>query len=73
MKKQKQNRKIKREMFFPILIFFIGMVVLGTLGYHYRKNQNSLLRSKAELNVTTYAEHMRLNIIQGIQTTSTLE
>ncbi len=75
MKEKKQNVKFKlgREMLFPILVFFIGIIVLGLLGYHFKKNENSLIQSKAKLNAITYSEHMRLNIMQGIQTTITLE
>ena len=65
--------KVERDWFLPILVFCIGIVVLGTLGYHFKKNQESLLQSKAELNATTYAEHMRLDLMQGINTTITLE
>ena len=75
MEEKKQNVKFKlgREMLFPILVFFIGIIVLGLLGYHFKKNENSLIQSKAKLNAITYSEHMRLNIMQGIQTTITLE
>lgn len=71
--KHKIKLKIDRAILFPVLVFFIGIIVLGTLVYHFKKNQDSLVRSKAELNATTYAERMRLDIMQGINTTITLE
>ena len=75
MKDQKNTVKLKveRDWFLPILVFLIGLVVVGTLRYHFKKNQESLVQSKAELNATTYAEHMRLDLMQGINTTITLK
>lgn len=55
------------------MVFLVGIIVLGTIAYHFNKNQNSLIYSKVELNAMTYAEHMRLDIMQGINVTNTLE
>ena len=75
MKDQEQNGTydLARDMILPLLVFLVGIVVLGLLGYHFRENQNSLQQSRVELNATTYAEHMRLDIMQGISATNTLE
>lgn len=75
MKNRKYNaqRLFGKDMLFPVVIFLIGVLVLGLFSYHFKLNQDNLLQSKAELNATTYAEHMRLDIMQGISATNTLE
>lgn len=55
----------------PVLI--IGAIVVITLGYNAKKSQDELNRSKVELNAMTYAQHMQLDIMQGINITNTLE
>ncbi len=49
------------------------MAVLGVLGYSAKSSQDELSRSKVELNAITYAQHMQLDIMQGINITNTLE
>ena len=71
--KNKSQHDFQRISLVPVLIFLIGVLILTVLGYHVKLSQDDLLQSKAELNATTYAEHMRLDIMQGIGTTSTLE
>ena len=58
---------------FPVLFFIVGMVVLGVLGYSAKSSQDELSHSKVELNAMTYAQHMQLDIMQGINITNTLE
>ncbi len=57
----------------PMLFFIIGTVILGVLGYNVKKSQDDLSHSKVELNAMTYAQHMQLDIMQGINITNTLE
>lgn len=57
----------------PVLFFIVGMVVLGVLGYSAKSSQDELSHSKVELNAMTYAQHMQLDIMQGINITNTLE
>lgn len=73
--KEKNDKKLRIEkyLFIPVMVFLVGIIVLGTIAYHFNKNQNSLIYSKVELNAMTYAEHMRLDIMQGINVTNTLE
>ena len=65
--------KLGRDMLLPIAIFLIGVIVLVFAAYHFEENQDSLLQSRAELNATSYAEHMRLDIMRGVGITDTLE
>lgn len=75
MEVQKEKTKLQKwkDLALPIGVFLVGIVVLLTLGYHFKKNQDSLQQSKVELNVVTYAEHLRLDLMQGIGLTETLE
>ena len=75
MEVRKRGTKFKAEkgMLLPVLVFLVGIAILVTLGYHFQKNQDSLQQSKVELNAVTYAEHLRLDIMQGLGITETLE
>ena len=57
----------------PMLFFIIGTVILGILGYNVKKSQDDLSHSRVKLNAMTYAQHMQLDIMQGINITNTLE
>ena len=72
--------KHKRKPLFPskavllsVLVFIIGATVVITLGYNAKKSQDELIRSKVKLNAMTYAQHIQLDIMQGINITNTLE
>ena len=85
MKKTKEHEENKRmehkrkplftskAVLLSVLVFIIGAVVVITLGYNAKKSQDELNRSKVELNATTYAQHIQLDIMQGINITNTLE
>ena len=85
MKKTKEHEENKRmehkrkplftskTVLLSVLVFIIGAVVVITLGYNAKKSQDELNRSKVELNATTYAQHIQLDIMQGINITNTLE
>lgn len=75
MEVQKERKMFQkgRDLLLPVIVFLVGIVVLLTLGYHFKKNQDSLQQSKVELNAVTYAEHLRLDLMQGIGITETLE
>ena len=71
---RQQNRFFESKIvFLPVFIFVIGVIVLSVLGCSAKRSQDSLDRSKVELNAMTYAQHMQLDIMQGINATNTLE
>ena len=66
-------KSIKRRFVLPLLVFLIGMVVLGGVVYSVRNYQLKDNQEKARLNAMTYAERMETDIMEGIQVTDTLE
>lgn len=57
----------------PVFIFIIGAMILMTWWYNAKKNQDELNRSLVELNSMTYAQHLQMDIMQGINITNTLK
>ena len=51
----------------------IGLVVLVNIGIRADSSQRYLIRSRAELNAVTYADHMKADIVRGIDITNTFE
>ena len=51
----------------------IGLVVLVNIGIRADSGQRDLIRSRAELNAVTYADHMKADIVRGIDITNTFE
>ena len=69
-----KSRSLKSKVgLLPVLFFVVGMIVLGVLGYSAKSSQDELSHSKVELNAMTYAHHMQVDIMQGINITNTLE
>ena len=62
-----------KAVWLSVLVFIIGATVVITLGYNAKKSQDELNRSKVELNATTCAQRIQLDIMQGINITNTLE
>ena len=48
----------------------IGLVVLVNIGIRADRSQRDLIRSRAELNAVTYADHMKADIVRGIDITN---
>ena len=48
----------------------IGLVVLVNIGIRVGSSQRDLTRSRAELNTVTYADHMKADIVRGIDITN---
>ena len=48
----------------------IGLVVLVNIGIRADSSQRDLIRSRAELNAVTYADHMKADIVRGIDITN---
>ena len=66
-------RGIKKKWMLPVIVFFIGMVILGITVYGEKCIQQKQSRKMADLNAMTYAERMKTDIMQGIGVTVTLE
>ena len=61
------------ELWIPVFVLMIGLVVLVNIGIHADSRQRDLTRSRAELNAGTHADHMKANIVRGIDITNTFE
>ena len=48
----------------------IGLVVLVNIGIRADSSQRDLIRSRAELNAVTYADHMKADILREIDITN---
>ncbi len=66
-------RGIKKKWILPVIVFFIGMGILGITVYGVKSAQQKQKREMANLNAMTYAERMKTDIMQGIGVTDTLE
>ena len=70
---QKNTFRIKKELWIPVFVLMIGLVVLVNIGIRADSSQRDLIRSRAELNAVTYADHMKGDIVRGIDITNTFE
>ena len=66
-------RGIKKKLMLPVIVFFIGMAILGITVYGEKCIQQKQSRKMADLNAMTYAERMKTDIMQGIGVTVALE
>lgn len=66
-------RGIKKKWMLPVIVFFIGMAILGITVYGEKCIQQKQSRKMADLNAMTYAERMKTDIMQGIGVTVALE
>ena len=73
MKHKRKPFLTSKAVLLSVLVFIIGATVVITLGYNAKKSQDELIRSKVELNATTCAQRIQLDIMQGINITNTLE
>ena len=70
---RKNTFRIKKELWIPVFVLMIGLVVLVNIGIRADSSQRDLTRSRAELNAVTYADHMKADIVRGIDITNTFE
>ena len=70
---KKNTFRIKKELWIPVFVLMIGLVVLVNIGIRADSSQRDLIRSRAELNAVTYADHMKADIVRGIDITNTFE
>lgn len=55
------------------MVFLIGIGILGGVICNIRKHQQEQERASAKLNAMTYADRMKMDIMEGIGVTDTLE
>lgn len=67
------NRKKKKKWILPLLVFLIGLGVLGGVISMIRNDKKRQSREEAKLNAQTYAERMKSDMMNGLGVTSTLE
>ena len=67
---QKNTFRIKKELWIPVFVLMIGLVVLVNIGIRADSSQRDLTRLRAELNAVTYADHMKADIVRGIDITN---
>ena len=70
---QKNTFRIKKELWIPVFVLMIGLVVLVNIGIRADSSQMDFIRSRAVLNAVTYADHMKPDIVRGIDITNTFE
>ena len=70
---RKNTFRIKKELWIPVFVLMIGLVVLVNIGIRADSSQRDFIRSRAELNAVTYADHMKADIVRGIDITNTFE
>lgn len=63
----------KRKIIVPLMVFLIGIGILGGVICNIRKHQQEQERASAKLNAMTYADRMKMDIMEGIGVTDTLE
>ncbi len=66
-------RGIKKKWMLPVIVFFIGMAILGITVYGEKCIQQKQSRKMADLNAMTYAERMKTDIMQWVGVTVALE
>ena len=64
-----KQRTHEKTFVFSHALFF-GLVVLVNIGIRADSSQRDLTRSRAELNAVTYADHMKADIVRGIDITN---
>lgn len=70
---RKNTFRIKKELWIPVFVLMIGLVVLVNIGIRADSSQMDFIRSRAVLNAVTYADHMKPDIVRGIDITNTFE
>ena len=67
---RKNTFRIKKELWIPVFVLMIGLVVLVNIGIRADSSQRDLTRLRAELNAVTYADHMKADIVRRIDITN---
>lgn len=65
--------RIKKTIILPVLVFLVGISILGGVVHSIRQNEEEQSRTTANLNAMTYAERMQTDIMGGVRVVDTLE
>ena len=65
VKERKNIFRIRKELWIPVFVLMISLVVLVNIGIRADSSQRDLIRSRTELNAVTYADHMKADIVRG--------
>ena len=66
-------RKYKLAYWLPILVFLVGMSILGISVHFADADHERYAREKAELNASTYSQHIIGDLNNGVAVTTALE
>lgn len=66
-------RMKKKKIILPVLVFLLGICILGGIVYGIRSSQQKQSRVTAKLNAMAYAGRMKTDFMEGIRITDTLK
>lgn len=64
---------MKKKTLVPLIVFLLGMCLVGLIVYKTDTLEKEQRHTTAQLNATTYGEHIKNEIVNGIEITDTLE
>ena len=64
---------MKKKTLVPLIVFFLGMCLVGLIVYKTDAIEKEQKRTTAQLNATTYGERIKNEITNGIEITDTLQ
>ena len=66
-------KSIKKHVALPLVTILIGTAFMILAVFACKNYEETITRSRLELNAMTYAEHMRADVANGISVTNALE
>lgn len=64
---------MKKKTLVPLVVFFMGICLVSLVVYKTDTHEKEQIRTTAQLNATTYGEHIKNEIINGIEITDVLK
>ena len=64
---------MKKKTLVPLIVFLLGMCLVGLIVYKTDATEKEQKRTTAQLNATTYGERIKNEITNGIEVTDTLQ
>ena len=64
---------MKKKTLVPLIIFLLGICLVGFIVYKTDTHEKKERRITAQLNATTYGEHIKNEIASGIEITEALK
>ena len=65
--------QVKKKTLVPLIIFLLGICLVGFIVYKTDTHEKKERRITAQLNATTYGEHIKNEIASGIEITEALK